>query len=118
MVKDCTTCKHDEWDGGSGIPCCRCEQPKNGIPTMYETRPMTNAQATRLMTDEELADFICSMVDGSNTHGVGCYDCIYYGTHHSDPLNKGTGLYKCEGCSCEGVGLDVMKWLQQPYEGE
>ena len=78
----------------------------------------TNADRIRAMNDEELAELIRSMVDGSNSHNVACYGCIYYGTHHSDPANKGTYLYECEGCENEGIGLDVLMWLQQPAEGE
>ena len=52
-----------------------------------------------------------SMVDENETHEVACYGCINYGTHHSDPKNKGTNLYDCEGCSCEGIGHDIVKWL-------
>ena len=78
----------------------------------------TNADRIRSMSDEELAESIRSMVDGSNNHNVACYGCINYGTHHSDPANKGTYLYECEGCTNEGIGLDVLMWLQQPAEGE
>ena len=78
----------------------------------------TNADRIRAMSDEELAEFIQNMVDGSNSHNVACYGCINYGTHHSDPANKGTCLYECDGCENEGIGLDVLKWLQQPSEGE
>ena len=78
----------------------------------------TNADRIRAMSDEELAELIRSMVDESNSHNVACYGCIYYGTHHSDPANKGTYLYECEGCENEGIGLDVLMWLQQPAEGE
>ena len=77
---------------------------------------MTNADCIRSMTDEELAEFIRSMVDESNSHNVACYGCINYGTHHSDPANKGTYLYECDGCENEGIGLDVLMWLQQPAE--
>lgn len=78
----------------------------------------TNADRIRAMGDEELAELIRSMVDGSNNHNVACYGCINYGTHHSDPANKGTYLYECDGCENEGIGLDVLMWLQQPAEGE
>lgn len=78
--------------------------------------PQTNADRIRSMTDEELAEFIRSMVDESNSHNVACYGCINYGTHHSDPANKGTYLYECDGCENEGIGLDVLMWLQQPAE--
>ena len=76
----------------------------------------TNADRIRAMSDEELAEFIQNMVDGSNNHNVACYGCINYGTHHSNPANKGTYLYECEGCTNEGIGLDVLMWLQQPAE--
>ena len=79
---------------------------------------MTNADRIREMSDEELAEFIQNMVDGSNSHNVACYGCINYGTHHSDPANKGTYLYECEGCTNEGIGLDVLMWLRQPPKGE
>ena len=81
-------------------------------------RNPTNADRIRSMTDEELAEFIQNMVDGSNSHNVACYGCINYGTHHSDPANKGTYLYECEGCTNEGIGLDVLMWLRQPPKGE
>ena len=77
---------------------------------------MTNADRIRAMTDEELAILIESMVDGSNSHNVGCYGCIYYGTHHSNPEYNDNGLYECEDCECEGIGLDVAKWLKRPAE--
>ena len=79
-------------------------------------KPYSNADRIRSMNDEELAEFIRSMVDGSNSHNVACYGCINYGTHHSDPANKGTYLYECEGCTNEGIGLNVLMWLQQPAE--
>lgn len=79
-------------------------------------REKTNADRIRSMNDEELAEFIRSMVDESNSHNVACYGCINYGTHHSDPANKGTYLYECDGCENEGIGLDVLMWLQQPAE--
>lgn len=82
----------------------------------YRTEPITNADSIRAMSDEELAEFIRSMVDGSNNHNVACYGCINYGTHHSDPANKGTYLYECDGCENEGIGLDLLMWLQQPAE--
>ena len=76
----------------------------------------TNADRIRSMSDEKMAEFIQNMVDGSNNHNVACYGCINYGTHHSNPANKGTYLYECEGCTNEGIGLDVLMWLQQPAE--
>ena len=101
-LKDSYAYRH----GCFGEDMCKCREP------------MTNADRIRAMSDEELAEFIQNMVDGSNSHNVACYGCINYGTHHSDPANKGTCLYECDGWENEGIGLDVLKWLQQPAEGE
>lgn len=72
---------------------------------------MTVFDRIKAMSVSEMAEFIRSMVDDYETHEVACYGCINYGTHHSDPANKGTNLYECEGCPCEGMGLDIVAWL-------
>ena len=77
---------------------------------------MTNAQKIRAMSDEELAEFIRSMVDGSYNYDFACYKYTNYETHHSDPANKGIYLYKCDDCESGGFGLDVLMWLQQRAE--
>ena len=79
-------------------------------------RKKTNADRIRSMTDEELAEFIRSMVDGSYNYDFACYKYTNCVTHHSDPANKGIYLYKCDDCESEGIGLDVLMWLQQPAE--
>lgn len=132
-LRSCADCIHEHacrvWTDGrfiSDTSASRCpsyETVKESAAYLCgvldeRKRKKTRADHIRTMDDDDLAKFIRSMVDGSNTHGVGCYDCIYYETHHSDPLSKGTNLYECEGCSSEGVGLDVKKWLQQPWEEE
>lgn len=73
---------------------------------------ITQFDRVKSMDINELAEFIKSMVDENEVHSVACYGCIHYGTHHSDPNNKGTNLYECEGCSCEGIGHDIVKWLE------
>ena len=81
--------------------------------------PQTNADRIRSMGDEELAEFIRSMVDGSYNYDFACYKYTNYETHHSDPANKGIYLYKCDDCESGGFGLDVLMWLQQPaVEGD
>lgn len=104
----------ETWSDGNGVgggrawsePCANC----NGTGRI-ET-PMTNYDVIKNMTIEEMAEFLKSMVDDYETHNVGCYCCINYGTHHSDPANKDNGLYECEGCENEGIGLDLVKWLK------
>ena len=88
------------------VPCHKCE--------LFE--PITNYDRIKAMNVEQLAAFLKTMVDENETHEVACYGCINYGTHHSDPQNKGTGLYECEGCSCEGIGHDLVKWLKSEAE--
>lgn len=95
--------------------CKECEVI-DGKPSNFKQKSKTYADRIRVMSDEELAEFIRSMVDESSSHNVACYGCINYGTHHSDPANKGTYLYECDGCENEGIGLDVLMWLQQPTE--
>ena len=106
------------------LPCCDTYEGQaeylisNGV-TAQECKlgdKKTNADRIRSMSDEELCEFIRSMVDESNSHNVACYGCINYGTHHSDPANKGTPIYECDGCENEGIGLDVLMWLKQPAE--
>ena len=112
-------CKYETSNGRCGLKGCYAYRHKCYTEDMCKCHePMTNADRIRAISDEELAELIRSMVDGSNSHNVACYGCIYYGTHHSDPANKGTYLYECEGCENEGIGLDVLMWLQQPAEGE
>lgn len=72
---------------------------------------MTVFERLKQLSVEEMAEFIRSMVDENESHEVACYGCIHYGTHHSDPNNKGTNLYECEGCCNEGMGLDIVAWL-------
>lgn len=81
-----------------------------------QIKPSTNYDRIKNMTIPEMADFLKSLLDGENNHNVGCYDCTHYGTHHSDIKNKGTNLYECDGCSCEGIGLDLVKWLESEVE--
>lgn len=72
---------------------------------------MTIFEKIKSFTVEEMAQFIRLMVDDNEVAEVACYGCINYGTHHSDPKNKGTNLYECDGCMNEGVGYDIVKWL-------
>lgn len=88
------------------VPCHKCE--------LFV--PITNFDRIKAMNVEELAQFLKTMVDDNETHEVACYGCINYGTHHSDPKNKENGLYECEGCSCEGIGHDLVKWLNSEVE--
>ena len=130
-IKTCAECIHENacraWVDGRYI----ADESANRCPN-YETvkesgaylcgvlderkQKKTRADKIRAMSDEKLAEFIRSMVDENNSHNVACYGCINYGTHHSDPANKWTPLYECDGCENEGIGLDVLMWLSRPAE--
>ena len=77
---------------------------------------MTNFEKIKAMTVEEMADFLKSMVDDEESHNVACYGCPSYGCHHSDPQYKGSNLYECDGCENEGIGLDLVKWLESEVQ--
>lgn len=79
---------------------------------------MTQFENIKAMTIEEMAEFIKSMVDDTEVHCVACYGCVHFGTHHSDPQYKGTNLYECDGCPDEGIGHDLVKWLESEVEVE
>jgi len=90
------------------------------------SEPVTNADRIRAMSDEELAEWIDKMFNEGRDdwEPIGCYSCIHYSTHHSNPENKGTYLYECAACPHEGsyengLKYGVRAWLQQPAkEGE
>ena len=72
---------------------------------------MTIFERIKSFTIDEMAEFIRCLVDENEDHEVACYGCINYGTHHSDPKYKGTNLYECDDCCWEGIGLDIVAWL-------
>lgn len=84
--------------------------------TYTEDKPKTNADRIRAMSNEELAEFIRSIIDGSYNYNFSCYEYTNCVIHHSDPANKGIYLYKCDDGESEGIGLDLLKWLHQPAE--
>ena len=77
---------------------------------------MNNYIYITTMKPHELAAFLRSILDPDEVPEIGCFNCINYGTHHSDPANKGTNLYECEGCPNEDVGFDLEKWLMLKHE--
>ena len=79
---------------------------------------LTNYRKIKNMSVEQMAEFLKSLVDENSSKSIACYRCSAYGTHHSDIKNKGTGLYECEGCSQEGIGLDLNKWLESEADTE
>lgn len=96
------------------VSCTGCDFA-DGTGTKFIDK-MTNYDNIRNMTVDKMAEFLTSLLDGENNHNVGCYGCAYYGTHHSDPQNKAIGLYECEDCYFEDIGLDLIKWLNEDFD--
>ena len=73
---------HNAYDNGYRDAAIRAQQEREN------TKPMTNAQKIRAMSDKELKEFICSILQ--------CEFC------------------KFEGWG----GCELLEWLQMPAEGE
>ena len=62
----CVMCKHE----GSDFYdlCCMCDygEKEDDPPTCYESKPQTNADKIRAMTDEELADWLVMNGNGED----------------------------------------------------
>ena len=68
----------------------------NNTDCQYRTEPITNADRIRAMSDEELAEFLCSVYDDDDTFGkfINGYIIPYYNED------------------------SIKEWLQQPVEVE
>lgn len=64
---------------------------------------MTNYQKIKNMSDVELADFLdkISNQNREDWNPIGCFHCMYYGTHHSPK--------ECVGCEWE---YGILCWLK------
>ena len=100
----CNNCKHTNVDARD-YPCNEC---KHAVTTFNHYEPISNADVLRNMTDEDLAEFLDKMLnqDREDCDPIGCYGCVYYGTHHQ---NKNSEYYKCGDCEFEG---GLLQWLQ------
>ena len=96
----CERCKHDDKNADE-YPCVDCFDKGK-----YE--PKTNADRIRNFSDEELAEFFdkATNQDREDWETIGCFGCVFHGTHHQD---KDGGSYKCEGCEFEN---GILAWLQ------
>ena len=101
MTDYCTSCLYEDYDGAEE-PCINCVRDKYEKPTEYfpkrPTKPITNGDFIRSMTDEELAETIV------HTYGNG-YVCPPNHTHIFCTLDNGCG--KC-----------WLSWLKSPVEVE
>ena len=87
---------HNAYDNGYRDAAIRARQEREN------TKPMTNADRIRAMSDEELVVFL----DGFSGR---CLDCA------ENAKNESCQIYK-EGHYCRPQ--DIMEWLQKPEEGE
>lgn len=103
MTDYCTSCLYEDYDGAEE-PCINCGRAKDKKPTEYfpkrPTKPMTNADLIRSMTDEELAKIM---------EYCGC--CPPGACPHEEKVLE-TGVYvtpqDCEMC--------WLSWFKSPVE--
>ena len=77
MCKNCANYDHKNLKHTMVCHLCSTTLYKDGTesdPSKWKPlRQKTNADRIRAMSDEELAEFIRSMVDDDSTHDVACY---------------------------------------------
>ena len=68
----------------------------------YSDHEPTRYEKIKSMSIHEIADFLdkISNRDREDSISLGCYDCIYFGTHHQPE--------KCVGCKWEN---GILGWL-------
>lgn len=94
--------------------CPICGRPLNQSVT--DNNVVTIGDKIR-ESNESLAEFIEQNMDEDRCDWkpVGCYHCIYYGTHHADESYIGTEhehLYECGDCEFKD---GILNYLNQPY---
>ena len=97
MGKSCGNCANGTWTKGmDAIPevCLKCEYV-HGEPSNWKEKTMTNADRIRAMSDEELAEWLCSISTAE------CCD-------RSCPARD----------MCDIGDNGMIKWLKQPAETE
>lgn len=94
-------CKHETSNGRCGLKDCYAYRHKCYTEEFCKChKPQTKADRIRSMTDEELADEFMTRL-------VLCQYCEY---QNECETAEDVAAYKCR----EGI----VKWLQQPAEGE
>lgn len=109
MALRCKDCKHDKGR-------CVGSSRKGSHQYCFEAKVMTNADRIRAMSDEELAEFVFSMVD--------CVSCenklmnngkLIFGTERKTcTVEDYHSMCNGDGRKCKSV---CLKWLQQPAGG-
>ena len=95
MLKICETCAHSAWrDGKTAVTevCLICTFGKDGQPTNWKEKSMTNADRIRAMSDEEVAKWMAGLTPVGACNDLGIPD--------SDLCDR-----KCESC--------CLAWLRR-----
>ena len=101
MWRICETCAHSAWrDGKTAVTevCLICTFGKDGQPTNWKEKTMTNADRIRAMSDEELARWITYACD------------VDLEMFCSNPKRTRPCDNNCDLCAID--------WLEQPAEEE
>lgn len=112
----CKNCPVNEWDCDAQYRGSRCASLRRAVSL---GNPMTNADRIRAMSDEELAEFILSIVYARNTPwsdlftNTFCKNCPT--TVCAVDGYKSMDLHECDFVDGKCPhGSDVVWWLQQP----
>ena len=101
MWRICETCVHSAWrDGKTAVTevCLICTFGKDGQPTNWKEKTMTNADRIRAMSDEDMAVWIAGMT-------TVCECCA-----ELNECEAPKGFNRCSH--------GVEDWLKQPAEEE
>lgn len=124
MWRICETCAHSAWrDGKTAVTevCLICTFGKDGQPTNWKEKTMTNADRIRAMSDEELAEWISDMAYGRTPPWSEPFErkfCDNCPTVHCTYENgKEDDFRECDFVDGECPhGSDIVWWLKQPAE--
>lgn len=93
FIKNCRSCRHGEY---GNVKCEHCTHSSTNPPSNWEPIPnQTHGDRIRAMSDEELADFLCSISTAE------CCD-------RSCPARD----------MCDYGDMGLIKWLKQPAKEE
>lgn len=113
MLKDCNSCKYDDFWLDEHCEDCHCGKGSSSQPTHWEPadyyEPDTNADVIRRMTDEELAKWIVN----NAVHPE--FVCIY--CEHNNKEKPCIDVCLNTGCMNKTDEEIVLEWLRKPAEG-
>jgi len=82
---------------------------------------MKRIDKIKSMSLDEMVVFLEDLLYNEDScEGLCCYDCMYFGTHHTDKSYIGTEyehLYECKGCENENDPT-LKVWLNKEVQDE